>query len=61
MGHLNQERQFLQSTKESTESGITQQNVKTLETINTVVPFTEKAMVYGDLTGSFPYTSTRGS
>ena len=34
---------------------------KTLETISTIVPFTAKAMVCGDPTGSFPYTLARGT
>ena len=33
---------------------------KTFEVINAIMPFTAKAMIYGDLTGVFPYTSSRG-
>ena len=58
MGHLKQERQYLQSTKKA---NIQQPSEKKLETINTILPFTAKAMAYGDLTGSFPYTSSRGA
>ena len=61
MGHLEQERQFLQSTKIHSTSNNVENNTKTFETINTIVPFTPKAMAYGDLTGSFPYPSTRGA
>ena len=58
MGHLDQERQNLQSTKKK----VTQQpNEKKLGTINTIIPFTAKAIAYGDLTGAFPYTSSRGA
>ena len=32
-----------------------------METINTITPFITKAMAYGDLTGSFPYTLSRGA
>ena len=58
MGHLDQECQNLQLTKKQ----FTQQlSEKKLETINKILPFTAKAMAYGDLTGSFPYTSSRGA
>ena len=58
MGHLEQERQYLQSTKRPS----TQQSFrKRLETINTIIPFDAKSMAYGDLTGSFPYMSSRGA
>ena len=58
MGHLDQECQNLQSTKKQ----VTQQpSEKILETINIILLFTVKAMAYGDLTGSFPYTSSRGA
>ena len=58
MGNLDQERKNLQSTK----TQVTQQpNEKKLETVNTILPFTAKAMAYEDLTGVFPYTSSRGA
>ena len=61
MGYLDQERQFLQSTKQLNNNTFTQQPDKTLATINTIVPFTAKTMAYGDLTGSLSYTSSRGA
>ena len=48
MGHFKKERQNLQTTK-------------TRETLASIIPFTAKEMSYGDLTGAFPYTSTRGN
>ena len=61
MGHFDQERQFLQSTRETSDNKLMQQPEKTLSTIKSMVPFTAKAMVYGDPTGSLPYTSSRGA
>ena len=67
-GHLDQHRQNLQSTKSSnmkhnqdTNPEGTHSHKKTYETLNMVMPFTAKELTYGDLTGAFPYTSTRGS
>ena len=67
MGHLDQEKTNLQSTKY-----VQQQpklptistellREKSFEILNTIIPFTAKEISYGDLTGSFPYTSSRGS
>ena len=47
MGHLEQECQYLQFTKRPSTQ---QPSRKTLETINTIIPFDAKSMVYGDLT-----------
>ena len=55
--HLDQEWQYLESIKQ----GSIQQKIDTtLETINTITSFIAKAMAYGDLTGSFLYTLSRG-
>ena len=66
MGHLDQERKNLQSTKEVTplqanEQMNTSNLKKSFEVINLILPFTAKEMTYGDLTGVFPYASTRGN
>ena len=68
LGHLDQTRKNLQSTKE-TITPRPQENLsqfptstnKTYSTISSIIPFTSKEMTYGDLTGSFPYTSSRGA
>ena len=67
MGHLDQERKNLQSTKLSTEikndffppSNIP--NVKQYSVCSKLIPFSPKELSYGDLTGSFPFTSSRGN
>ena len=56
-GHLDQERQGLQSTQEDAEP---MQEEKTKQTMATVVPFTQKEFTYTDQTGKFPFRSTRG-
>ena len=68
MGHLDQERTNLQSTRNYAQSKqqaspvISEPSmVKSFEVLNTIIPFTAKEMSYGDLTGTFPYTSSRGS
>ena len=69
MGHLDQERQNLQSIRpqSSKKSTIitTVPNItpldKTSEVLSMIVPFSAKSMTYGDLTGAFPYTFLRGA
>ena len=62
-GHLKQERKNLQSTKIDDEDYFPindTPNEKTNEIICSIITFkTNKA--YGDLTGKFPYTSSRGN
>ena len=60
MGHLDQERSNLQSTKIKIPSSPATLK-RTFETLNLILPFTAKEMTYGDMTGAFPYTSTRGN
>ena len=48
MGHFKKGRKNLQTTK-------------TYETMASIIPFLAKEMSYGDLTGAFPYMSTRGN
>ena len=69
MGHLDQERQNLQSTRpqSSKKSTIitTVPNItpldKTFEVLSMIVPFSAKSRTYGDSTGAFPYTASRGA
>lgn len=35
--------------------------VKRFVTYSQIIPFTAKEMTYGDITGAFPYTSSRGA
>ena len=58
MGHLDEERQYLQSTKQQSAK---KPSHKALEIINTIIPFDAKSMACGNLTGPFPYTSLRGA
>ena len=56
-GHMDQERQGLQSTtldNNPIKSG------KTNQTITSIFPFNHKEMTYSDQTGKFPFKSTRG-
>ena len=55
MGHLHQERQNLQSTK------VTPNKQKTHDTYVALMPFKTTHKAYGDLTGRFPYVSSRGN
>ena len=55
-GHLDQERQHLQST-----SSIDPNPNKTYDAIASIHPFTPKHRAYGDLTGRFPVKSSRGN
>ena len=67
LGHMDQERQNLQSTKirhnanEILTPPETPSSTKTFETLNIIIPFSAKELTYGDMTGAFPYTSSRGS
>ena len=54
LGHLDQERKNVQSTKVSTDNSLT------FNVLTKIIPFSAKEMSYGDLTGAFPYTSSRG-
>ena len=56
-GHLDQERQGIQSTRE--DFNPTQQT-KTNQTVATAFQFTPKELSYSDQTGKFPYQSSRG-
>ena len=67
-GHLNQERKNLQSTKLPSQDTINDffppsdtPNVKTTEICAALFPFTAKETAYVDLTGRFPYRSSRGN
>ena len=57
LGHLDQERKNLQSTR-SRSSELT---TKTHSLLNSIIPFTAKEMTNGDLMVAFPYPSSRGS
>ena len=69
-GHLDHERKNLRSTTTvqspdfqdlfpaSKDTSIPE---KTFTLFSSIVPFTAKAMTYGDIAGAFPYTSSRGS
>ena len=54
LGHLDQERKNVQSTK------VTSNTSRTHNILKKLIPFSAKEMSYGDLTGAFPYTSSRG-
>ena len=62
MGHINRERKNLQSTniKSTAQPAITKSSTQTYHLMSKIIPFTPKEMAYGDLTGAFPFTSTRG-
>ena len=69
-GHLDQERKNLQSTKvqiklEDDESDHfplkDTNNQKTHQAAALIIPFNSTSKAYGDLTGRFPYTSSRGN
>ena len=67
LGHLDQERSHLQST--SLDSKIKNDFFPSSDTPNTkqyticskLIPFSPKELSYGDITGSFPFTSSRGN
>ena len=56
-GHMDQERQGIQSTRNDTTPA---QQEKTNNVIADIVPFTAKELAYSDQTGKFPFRSTRG-
>ena len=64
-GHLNEERQNLQSTQQlSNEDAFPtpeMPNHQTHEMMVTITPYTLTLKIYGDLPGKFPYTSSRGA
>ena len=64
-GHLNQERQNLQSTQQSSDMDFFPQpeepNIQTHDLIATITPFQTTKKAFGDLPGKFPYTSSRGT
>ena len=62
MGHLNWERKNLQSTKIVSPSTplLPISATQTYHLMSKIIPFTFKEMAYGDITGTFPFTSTRG-
>ena len=69
MGHLDQERKNLQSTKHSTVADDDSDffpladtpNAKTFAACATIQPFQTKNTAYHDLTGRFPHRSSRGN
>ena len=66
MGYLYQEKTHLQSTKsrlidsQDTFLIVKLPTTKFFEVLNSSLPFMVRAMVYGDLTGAFPYRYTIG-
>ena len=56
-GHMDQERQGLQSTKNDTTPT---QHEKTQHILTEIIPFTAKELSYTDQTGQIPFRSTRG-
>ena len=56
MGHLDQDRKNTRSTKAKDAP-----NVRTFNVLTKIIPFSAKEISYGDLTGTFPYTSSRGN
>ena len=54
LGHLDQERKNVQSTK------VTSDISRTHNILTKIIPFFAKEISYGDLTGAFPYTSSCG-
>ena len=68
LGHLTQERQNLQSTKTTIDTirndffpQPTSPNIRSHNTMSLVIPFSAKEISYGDITGSFPFKSSRGN
>ena len=68
-GHLDQERQHLQSTSTFTDSSADTDafpttmdpNTKTLDALASITTFTPKHTACGNLTGGFPHKSSRGN
>ena len=56
IGHLDQDRKNTRSTKP-----IDDPKVRTYNVLTKLIPFSAKEISYGDLTGAFPYTSSRGN
>ena len=64
LGHLRQERQHLQSTASplpSNDDWFPQRETKTNDIIYAITSYTVKDVTAADLTGRFPYTSSRGN
>ena len=71
MGHIRQERKFLRSTKckisEETDVNMNDHDYNPVKEekqyclLSKLVPFTAKELAYGDMTGQFPYKSSRGN
>ena len=66
LGHLRQERKLLRSIKHKQESKVDKdifppQEVKSYSILSQVFEFNSKQMAYGDMTGKFPFTSSRGN
>jgi len=59
MGHMKQEKQHLRPTKLSAPH--LDPSTRTYELHSKLIPFNAKELTYGDMTGAFPYTSTRGN
>ena len=59
-GHLDQEQSNLQSTKEF-QDAFPPQTMKQNEILASIIPFKTKNVSYMDLTGRFPYMSSRGN
>ena len=64
-GHLNQERQNLQSTQQSNNFDAfptsDEPNITTNEIISNITPYRVTNKAYNDLPGKFPFSSSRGS
>ena len=64
-GHLKQERQNLQSTQQPTDKNFCPENdihnEPTNQMMATIVPYQITQKAFGDLPGTFPHTSSRGS
>ena len=64
LGHLRQERKNLQSTNlETHDDNFTPPTIptRTHETICTIIDFRQKEKAYADLTGRFPFVSSKGN
>ena len=60
---MNREKKNLQSTKQCADQNtpLVDTISRTYKIVSKVIPFTSREMTYGDLTGAFPFTSTRGN
>ena len=64
LGHMNQERQNLQSTKDSDDDTFPPSEVPNLcthEMMASLIPYSITSKAFGDFPGKFPYTSSRGA